>query len=100
MSAMIVKWVTGFLLSAAGANFIVRVLNKLDLSRWYDLVETTCQKISRVGNLKFTKPVYEPFETFFQGIMTKTVEVANRGLNKDDQDPAPPADVQQPNQGA
>lgn len=95
---MIVKWIVGFLASAAGANLIVRVLNRLDLTRWYDLVETTCHKISRAGNSKFTKLVYEPFETFFQGILTKTVEVANRGFDKDDQEP--PADVQQPNQGA
>lgn len=81
---MLVKWITGFLLSAAGANLVLRVLNRLDLSRWYALVEATCQKLSRIGNAKFTKPIYEPFETFFQGILAKTVESANKGFDSDD----------------
>lgn len=91
MEAILMKigtWGLGFIGTAAGASIILRLVNRIPLGPWLFLCEKTAATISRIGNMRIGRLLYEPFETWFQNALTETVKAINRGVDKDDQPPA------------
>lgn len=85
--------------SGAGANLLARVLNRIPLGGWYAVVRATFRGVSLVGNTRFGRPLWKPFEAWLENFIGKTADAARGGLDSDDeittaQDPAvvpPPA---------
>lgn len=71
--------------SGAGANVLARILNKVPLGPWFKLLEGVGRTASRVGNLRFHKPLWEPFETWFLKALTGSVNALAAGLQSDNQ---------------
>lgn len=83
-------YTVAFITSGVGINIILRLINKIPLQKLYDILEATSKTVSQMGNLKFTRPLWEPVETFFQGALKGSVEAINRGLDADDNEPETP----------
>lgn len=73
-----------FLLSSGiGAQVAIRLLNLLPLAWWYATVETVFFGISVVGGHRFTRPLWDPVENWFEAFLGKTMDAARRGLRRD-----------------
>lgn len=77
-------WTVAFITSGLGINIILRLINKIPLEKIYAIIEETAKTVSRMGNLKFTQPLWEPIETFIQKALTGSLEAVNRGFDSDD----------------
>ncbi len=69
--------------SGIGAQLAIRLLNLLPLAWWYATVETVFYGISVAGGSRFTRPLWDPVEEWFEAFMGKTVDAARRGLRRD-----------------
>ena len=82
-------YTVAFITSGIGINIILRLINKIPLDKLYAVLEASAKGASVAGNMKFTKPLWEPLETFFQKALSGAVDAINRGLDSDDNDPQP-----------
>ena len=80
-------WTVMLLGTGFGASIIARLLNKIPLDKWYDLCRATSYGISVVLNKKLTKKIWEPLETFFEGVILGTAQAIVEGFDRDDNDP-------------
>ncbi len=81
------KWAAAailFLGSGLGASLLARALNAIPLGPWLAFCGAAARAASRVGNMRFSRVLYEPLETWFQNALTKTVETVNENLDADD----------------
>lgn len=79
-------WLTlaGLLLSSgAGANVLARILNRIPLGPWFAVLEVVGRGASRMGNMKFSRPLWEPIETWFIKALAGSVQALANGLQAD-----------------
>ena len=77
-------YTVAFITSGLGINIILRLINKVPLDKIYAMLESSARAASVAGNLKFTKPLWEPVETFLQGALKGSLDAINRGFDADD----------------
>ncbi len=87
--------------SGLGAHVFARILNALPTGPWLAFCRATCARISAIGNASLFRPLYEPFETFFQGLLVETVKAMDEGFDGDDgtdgqKQVAPPQEINPP----
>lgn len=70
--------------SGAGANLLVRGLNRVPLGPWYAAVRLIFLGVSRAGNTRLGRPLWEPFEVWLENFICKTADAAREGLEADD----------------
>lgn len=72
-----------FMASGMGANALVRVLNLIPLGWWYSVVKTFFSGVSRIGNMRFGRPLWQPFEEWLEKFLGGTMDAAREGLDSD-----------------
>lgn len=75
----------GLILTAAGSSFLVKLVNKvIPWEKIGDATEAGAAFLSRWGNMKFSKPFWEPWETLIQEKLAYLLDRANKGFDRDD----------------
>lgn len=87
LSAMLAKsaaGIAGLAFTALGARLLLKVANKMNWEPVFAAVEAAGVTISRLGNLRFNAPFWEPIETFLQEKVDVMWSRLKKGLDLDD----------------
>lgn len=87
LSAILAKagaGMAGLAFTALGARIVLKIVNRMNWDPIFAAGEAAGARISKLGNMKFNAPFWEPMETFLQEKVDTLWARFKKGLDRDD----------------